>query len=267
MTPRRRIFRLASIVVSLILLGGCALHMPISEDLASGSQQMSVKRKNSMLANRVKFLSFGPYRVEEIHLHGTPTDRKGSFGHAKLKAETRYDFRISQGGTSPWACDCVNHAEREDYFPLLGRSKELGYHVSLECNLAPAGGGTTWAMTLAEDDSSGNILRGSLTDGTRLVEVTGTHALQGRKTLSEGHTGFQFHDISGTLGAVELLGKQRVLMQSNSNDEIRHLMAAASATLLLYEDLNQRMKEEMRNKSGYGIQMVSLDPPVQTHHD
>ncbi|HKP94853.1 MAG TPA: hypothetical protein VJ385_03750 [Fibrobacteria bacterium] len=244
----------------LALLGGCALHMPLSGDLASKAQEMRVQRKHAILTNRIKWVHFGPYNVEDIRIRGKATDRKGGFGHTKMNTETRYGYRVQAEAGIVWTCDCLNRAEREDYFPLLGRARELGYLVTLECGLTPSGGGVPWKMTLIEEDSSGNDLRGNLSDGVGLIEVSGTHAYQGRKVRSPQHTGFLFQDVTGPLGAVELLGKQKVLLQPQISPEKRSLLAAVSASLLLYEDLNERMKEEMRNKSGTGLQVVSADP-------
>jgi hypothetical protein len=254
-------FTLASCLSAV--LTGCALHMPIPDDLASKAEEMPVRRKNSMLTDRIKWVHFGPYSVESIHKHGSPTDREGRFGHAKLKSETRYDFRVESGEGTAWTGDCRNHAEREDYLPFLGRARELGYRISLACDLNPAGGGGPWTMVLAEEDTSGGDLRGHLSDGVRLIEVTGTHEYRGRRAKSPTHTGFRFLDGTETLGAVELLGKQKVLIHESAPENLRPLLAAVSASLLLYEDLNARMKQEMKNKSEYGIQVASAEGPAR----
>ncbi|MDB5051543.1 MAG: hypothetical protein JWO30_4614 [Fibrobacteres bacterium] len=243
------------------MLTACSMHMPIPDELASKAEEMPVKRKNSMLTDRVKWVHFGPYSVEDIHAKGKPTDRSGKFGHSKQASEARYYFSVVSGEKAPWTCDCRNHAEREDYFPLLGRAREVGYRVTLECSLIPPGGGAPWNMSLVEEDSSGGNLRGNLSDGERLIEVAGTHEYRGRKAKSLKHTGFQFLDGTGTLGAVELLGKQKVLIDENIPADVRPILATVSAALLLYQDLNQRMKEEMQNKSAYGIEVAAVEQP------
>jgi hypothetical protein len=259
MAPRLRLNNGIAAVIGCLFLAGCALRMPIPRDLAAKAEEMPVRRKHSLLTDRVHWVRFGPYRVEQIRKRRNPAEWDGRLGLATLNSEAFYDYVVEYPEGS-WKCACRNSAERRDYFPTLGPIREVGYRISLECGIMPGKGGAMWRLTLVEEDSSGGVLHGKLgKDGEEgTISVVGTHAYRDKKGRSPSHTGFQFEDdAGGAVGALELIGRQKVLMGENTQMELRPALAAVSAALLLYDDLNERIRDEVQNKLVYGIQVFS----------
>ena len=226
-----------SAFMGLFLLTGCALRMPLSRDLAVKAEEMPVRRKHPLLTDRVHWVRFGPYRVEQIRKRRNPAEWDGHLGLATLHSEAFYDYVVAFSGGS-WKCTC---------------------------GIMAAQGGTLWRLNLVEEDSSGGILRGELgKDGEeRKIRVVGTHAYRGKKGRSQSHTGFQFQDdAGGAVGALELIGKPKVFMGEIAQEELKPALAAVSAALLLYDDLNERIRDEVQNKLVYGIQVFSAARPV-----
>ncbi|MDB5105054.1 MAG: hypothetical protein JWP91_2743, partial [Fibrobacteres bacterium] len=115
--------------------------------------------------------------------------------------------------------------------------------------------------TLSGEDSSGGVLHGGLSGGTSNIAVTGTRGSWGGKGAGGTHTGFRFQGVDRDVGAVELAGRPRVLMLPGAQPGLRGALAGVSVALLLYEDLNERIREEVRNKLIYGIQVFSAVTP------
>ncbi len=256
--------QLCAMLLALLCLifGGCSMHMPISRDLAAQAEEMTVRRKKSLLTDRIHWLRFGPYRAAHIHNKQDPSEWDGRLGRARLQSEANYDFLLQKGDGGAMKCSCRNRAERVDFFPELGPVRELGYDIALDCGFVAADGGHVWKLTLTEADSSGGILRGTLGDGNRNIAVTGTRGYGDRKGKSGSHTGFRFRDEAAVeLGALEMIGKPRILMRPDAQSGLRDAMAGVSMALLLYEDLNTRIRDEMQAKLVHGIQVFSALTP------
>lgn len=236
-----------------LTLGGCGTTSPrIPEGLAE-AESFPVKKKKFILFSGER-LNFGSYQVDKVRRDTSQKiDRSGS-SRIAMEYHEDYSFRLNGTDRGAWLARCRSDANRSDRIPFIGPLKEQGYRVALGCDLAPSGKGPTWSLRLDENDSSGRILHGILTDGTRTIRVEGSRAM-GKTSKEDGHTLFEFSGEEGVLGAVVLLQGDRVLFHPSADSALRPALAAAATALILYRDSNERMKDivEARLQSDRGM--------------
>lgn len=232
---------LAFAALAALSLAACSPARPdLSQDLAD-AQTLPVKKKLFILFSGER-LAFGEYAVDAVKRDSTQKVQRPRHSRIAVDLRQSYSFRMSEGGAAGWAGDCRSEARRQDEIPFFGSLREKEYRVALRCDLAaPAGGegGQAWKLDLVEDGSNGRALKGHLTDGTETLAVTGSKPADGEA----GHSGFEFSNDSGVLGAVVLAGADRVLLRPAAAAPVKPALAAAAAALLLYLDSNERMKD------------------------
>lgn len=234
-------------------LGGCGTTSPqIPEDLSS-AESFPVKKKKFILFSGER-LNFGEYKVDKVRRDTSQKiDRSGS-SRIAMEYHEDYSFRMKKSDQGSWLARCRSDANRSDRIPFIGPLKEQGYHVALGCELDPSESGPAWTLKLVEDDSSGRVLHGTLTDGARSIQVEGSRAM-GKTSKEDSHTLFEFSGQEGVLGAVVLLQGDRVLFHPSTDHGLRPALAAAATALILYRDSNERMKDivEARLQSDRGM--------------
>lgn len=232
---------LSAIASISLWLAACSSGKPaLSSDLA-GAEALPVKKKLFILFSGER-LDFGGYTVHKVRRDSSQHIRRPKYSRIAVELHEKYTFRMSGNGAEGWKGSCSSDANRLDEIPFIGPLREQGYQVKLRCELALAGARSPWSMDLVEQDTSGGVLRGFLTNGTERLRVQGTRLL-GSRTLERSHTGFEFYDEDRVIGGVVLVKGDKVLFHPAADERTKPALAAAAAALLLYLDSNDRMKE------------------------
>lgn len=238
-----------------LALGGCGTTSPQIPEGLSSAENLPVKKKKFILFSGER-LNFGKYAVDKVRRDTSQKIDRSGLSRIAMEYHEAYSFRMKEADQGPWLARCRSDANRSDRIPFIGPLKEQGYHVALGCDLDPSETGPAWTLDLVEDDTSGRVLHGFLTDGTRSIRVEGSRAM-GKTSKMDSHTLFEFSGQEGVLGAVVLLQGDRVLFHPSTDPGLRPALAAAATALILYRDSNERMKDivEARLQSDRGMVM------------
>jgi len=242
--------------------------MVVPAELATGSLEMKVKRHYPIMwPNRSVhlLLEFGPYQVVDYERGWTRSSSTASgtnqLGVVSGNAAYRYHFRVVSTETPegpPWSCECSAAGAAS----TLGQSSEsseiripLSARGRLRCSLDRGDGSEPWRLDLQHGIAYEPIpayvyglipachATGSLASGERMVTLRGTDRLaQFPKIGAQRLTGFVLYQDERPVGAVDLF-KPTVLVGPTLPEELTSAFIAASAALLLFEDLTQMPDE------------------------
>ena len=242
--------------------------MVVPAELATGSLEMKVKRHYPIMwPNRTVslLLEFGPYQVVDYERGWTRSSSTASgtnqLGVVSGDASYGYHFRLVSTETPevpPWSCECSAAGAGR----TLGRSSEsseiripLSARGRLVCSLDRGDGSQPWQLDLAHGIAYERIpayiyglipachAMGTLVSGERMVTLRGTDRLaQFPKIGAQRLTGFVLYHDERPVGAVDLF-KPTVLVGPTLPEELTSAFIAASAALLLFEDLTQMPDE------------------------
>jgi hypothetical protein len=230
-----------SLAAGALCLAACSSGKPaISSELAA-AETLPVKKKLFILFSGER-LDFGDYTVHKVRRDSSQSIERPKYSRIAVELHEKYTFRMSGDGSGNWNGACESDANRLDEIPFIGPLREQGYKVQLRCELARAGAGQPWSLQLVEQDTSGGVLQGHLTNGTQSLRVQGTRLL-GDRTVERSHTGFEFYDQDRVVGGVVLARGDKVLFHPSADDRMKQALAAAAAALLLYLDSNDRMRD------------------------
>jgi hypothetical protein len=104
---------------------------------------------------------------------------------------------------------------------------------------------TPWLFLVMKDQNKlpGRDFSGTIRQEGKTIDIREVYRLEdGQKTLG-GPLGYEFVLDGEVLGAVETVNKGRVILQHDASEELRMIMAATSAALLLRNDLEEAMPE------------------------
>lgn len=229
---------LGAAAVLLAVLAACqAARTPLPEGLRAAPRMHVEGRQGWKIDQRLRF---GPY---EAH----PVDRSWTRGRdvrvltvGRSRRRQRYAFTLREQGREPWRVECEAF--------LRTRSVDLGVvqvepenASALDCRLRPLGGvGEEWWMVL--DEEGERPLRGTLQDGERVLDVVGTNRLE-RALPVRSTTGYRIAEEERDLAAVEVVNDGAVWLDPGLTPAERSPLAAATAALLLLEDLRETLPE------------------------
>lgn len=228
-------------------LSGCQVaHMALPQGLQSESSELPVDGRSLSIIS--KSFQFGPYQVTDIH-RGWTRGRGWSISSgvtelSSSKAKQKYEFSVYETDRAAWAAQCATVAgwsglETNGF--LGGRfGIELSSNLQLVCTLKQVGGEKLSRLVMAQsDDVMETALQGVVTDGATRIDVTGTHKLDTTPLKVGTPTGYIFHIGERPVGAVEVINKGTVWLDNAVTPETRSTLAAASAVLLLYQDIRR----------------------------
>jgi hypothetical protein len=228
-------------------LGGCQVaHMALPQDLPGDSSELTVEGRHLLIFR--DSIRFGPYRVTDIHRGWTKG--KGfsiSFGTTEYdssEAKQKYEFSVSESDRATWDVRCATTADwsqlETDGF-LGGRfGIEFSSNKQLVCALKPEGGGRLSKLVMAQSASANQTaLAGVMTDGAGRIDISATHRLDTTPLQVSMPTGYHFHVGGRPVGAVEVINKGTVWLDTSRTPATRSALAAASAVLLLYQDVKE----------------------------
>jgi hypothetical protein len=192
-------------------------------------------------------VTFGPYRAAGVRRGWTSTTTFGSvwgnLDYSVLRADQRYEFDLLAPGAAPTRCQCAVGVNQQWLDVGLGRGGELNLQMagqySLACALDPGDGSPPWRLTLGRGATS-PLLQGVLFGGQTAFQVRGTQRLAGTSMPLMEATGYEFQQDGQPLAAVEVINEGAVFMPPGPATPWSRAVAAASAALLLHQEIGRR---------------------------
>ena len=228
-------------------LSGCQVaHMALPQDLPSESSELTVEGRSLLIFR--DSIQFGPYQVTDIHRGWTRGEgfsiSSGTTEFSSSEAKQKYEFSVKEPDRTAWEVRCATGAdwselETQGFFGG-GFGIEFSSNQHLVCTLKQAGSEKLSKLVMAQSASANETaLRGAMMDGATRIEISGTHKLDTTPLQVSTPTGYVFHIEGRPVGAVEIINKGTVWLDNAMTPETRSALAATSAVLLLYQDLQK----------------------------
>lgn len=185
-------------------------------------------------------LTFGDYLVHHVDRSLTKGSDLQILFYAGSKRRQTFGFTLSENGEPAWSGAAATNLRRRAVD--LGLEIELRNKSGFSARLSPVGNPEAyWTLELSE--RSERPLSGSLWTGGRSIAVQGTDALA-RTPLPLGETSGYIFSVNGRpVAAVEVLNKDAVWFAADLEPALRGPIAAATAALLLFEELRPTLPE------------------------
>ena len=187
--------------------------------------------------------TFGPYTVGDIKRGWTKSTAWGFIAYESYQADQSYEYSLRLGqGKKSWHCNCASKVNQQVLESMVGAGKltwEMGAGQSLACSLRSPKG-ILWRLALAAGGTSNAPMRGVLQGPKLTMQVRGTDKLEGTKIPLSEPTGYVFSitgPVTGTAGAVQVINNGLLWLPDSPQ---QGAMAAASAALLLYQDISRK---------------------------
>ncbi len=224
-------YRVLYLIVLIVLLPACqAARIPLPDDLTAG-ERWTVKGRQGWKLRET--LRFGPYEAAGVRRSWTRGRDRGSDVVERRERRQYYSFALREDDVDTWLVKCETAHERGTIrTPVV--DVDLRNRSRLSCALTEAEGSETWLLTLAEDRE--RPLEGRLDGDASMFTVRGTSNLQ--KSLPGASTsGYYITSGDRAVAAVEVVNRGSVTLHPSLDSETKALLSAASAALLLLEEL------------------------------
>lgn len=223
--------RLHYLIVILVLLPACqAARMPLPDDLTTGEHWTVQGRHGWKLRETIRF---GPYEAASVRRSWTRARERGTDVVERRERRQYYSFALREGGADLWLVKCETALEQGTVrTPIV--DLDLRNRSRLSCALTEAGGSETWLLTLNEDRE--RPLAGSLENEASTFLVRGTSDLQ-KSLPSVSTSGYYVASGDRVVAAVEVVNRGSVTLLPSLEPSTKSLLSAASAALLLLEEL------------------------------
>jgi hypothetical protein len=228
-------------------LSGCLVaHMALPHDLQSETSELAVEGRPLLLFNNS--FRIGPYHVTDVHRgwtrgHGYSVSI-GATEFGSSEAEQKFEFSVNEPDRPTWAVQCATTAdwsqmETEGF--LGGRlGVEFSSNQQLVCTLEQEGARKPLKLALSWSASAGETaLQGIMMDGATRIDIAGTHKLDSTPLLVRTPTGYIFHIGGRPVGAVEVINSGTVWLNNSVTPGTRSALAATSAVLLMYQNVQE----------------------------
>jgi hypothetical protein len=231
--------RLGAFAVLVMLLPACQMaRMPLPETL-SAAERMPVSGRQGLAIRQ--HLRFGPYEAYQVNRSWTRGRDRGATTVATQSERTKsYRFTLREDGQDRWSVACrasVLMVTIETRVVDIRPTNESALH----CNIQSLENRTTaWELVLREQWE--RPLAGTLSLGADAYQVIGTHRVE-RAPPTGSTTGYQFREGGELIGAVEVINRGAVWLRGDQSPERRSVLSAASAALLLLEDLRETIRD------------------------
>lgn len=229
------------LILFAVATAGCTTaRMPVDETLASGEYLTVEGRQGWKIHERI---TFGSYATENVDRSWT----KGSgFAINEVEMNRRrqtFSFTLFGAGSPLYTVACeVRLRHGEVNTPIV--DVEFRNRSKVDCLLDAADTGepdrTDW--TLALEERGEKPLTGVLSSRGGAFDVSGTNKLKGGLPVSFT-TGYYIRRDGRDIGAVEVVNDGAVRIKADLSATDKHAVAAASAALLLLEDLRASIEE------------------------
>ncbi|WP_224996572.1 hypothetical protein [Cesiribacter sp. SM1] len=239
-------------VLALVFgLAACTTpQMLVDQQLTEQSTPMQVSGRQGLLINQK--ISFGHYESEKVKRGWTRSYELDVFLAKLQDARDKYSFTLFDNNRGAYTVDAVNHIRGAD-LPIgrfLGgntspalqelasftvQTKDL-FAASLYSNSRQE----TWHLMLMNRDDTRKNGRyaGLLTNEQQQnIEVLPVRKLQGAETWGTDIIGYEFRQEGKPLAAVEVINNGRVWIDPSLDANMQLVLASASASLLLQQEL------------------------------
>lgn len=240
-SPRqRRIYLIARCFLFLSLVAlftGCqAARMALPRDFPAAIAPMDLAGFRGF----GRTLRFGTYEAVNIS-RGWRTSsslRLDVFGWSKSVRKSSFELVNTSSGIRT-SVKCANNARWQDIKAhVLGGQLEWQFAGDVVYITVLERGAARWEMVM-EQDPSGFVLSGRLSNGNKVFDVTGVRKLEGTTWDYMEASGYLFTMAGTYAGAVETLNNGRIWLEPGLDEEVKDVLSASAISLLLYQDLRK----------------------------
>lgn len=224
-------YRALYLIVLFVLLPACQVaRIPVPDDLTDGERWAVEGRQGLKLRER---LHFGPYEAADVRRSWTRGRDRGSEVVERRERRQYYSFALREEGVDTWLVKCETEFERGTVrTPIM--DLDLRNRSRLSCALTDAVSSETWLLTLTEDREQ--PLEGRLEGDASTFTVLGTSNLE-NSLPGASTSGYYITAAGRPVAAVEVVNRGSVTLHPSLESETKALLSAASAALLLLEEL------------------------------
>jgi hypothetical protein len=226
------------LAAALLFSSACQMaRMALPPNLAAEAREMVCVGRQGFKFNEA--FDFAPFKVLDVHRTWTTIQGWDGFWFSSARASQRYEFTTQEPGGPYWDARCavgaaVTDVEIRNFLggdlkmaldggqTLLGLLRERGYKA--------------WTLALGQSVSE-RSLSGILEKGNVRIEIRAQHQLARTSLGSFEAAGFILTLEGEPVAAVETMNRGAVWIHPGVKPEIRSVLAAAAAALLLYQDL------------------------------
>jgi hypothetical protein len=231
-----------AVTAAFLLLSACSVaRMDVPPELAANAEGMRVKGLDGFKFKERLF--FGPFKVEDVHRSWTRTTSWGSEIFSQSASRQKYEFTIAEEGGATWHGQCAAYADAVvlEIEKFLGGTLELQWdgYVLFIGELRDLEGDKSWRLAMGQT-SEDYIFSGVLRNDEMQISIIGSHQLAGSGLSISSPSGYIFSLRGRKIAAVEVINKGFVWIHSSVTPELRGMLSAACAALLLYEDISDQ---------------------------
>jgi len=212
--------------------------MSLPANLAAEAREMACRGRQGFKFNEA--FTFEPFKVTDVHRSWTTIQGWGDAWFNTARARQRYEFTVAEPGAPAWEGRCAVGAEftNVEIRGFLGGDVEVEVfgEQSLLGLLKERGTERSWRLVLGQSTGQ-RSLRGVLANGNLRFRVQGHHRLTRIPLPVSEAAGYLLSLDGEAVAAVEVINKGAVWIHPSVKPELRGLLAAAAAALLLYQDL------------------------------
>lgn len=215
--------------------------MQLPADLAA-AERMPVRGRQGW--KRLERLEFGGYVVNDVERSLT----KGGdlaiaipgLGYEGSKRRQAFRFAVEGPGVRAWRGAAATNLRRRalDVGVDIELRNKSGFRALLSTDAAPD---EVWTLELTEKGE--RPLTGTLRQGDRIVNVTGTNRLAGTRFPLGETSGYVFESKGRPVAAVEVVNNGAVWFAPDLDPVLRAPVTAAMSSLLLFEELRKTLPE------------------------
>ncbi|AHM60776.1 hypothetical protein D770_12610 [Flammeovirgaceae bacterium 311] len=245
--PMKRTF----FVLALVLAACTTPQMLVDQQLTNQSTPMPVSGRQGLLINQK--IRFGHYESEKVQRSWTRSYSMDAFLAKLQDARDKYSFTLFDNDRGAYTIDAVNHIKGAELpvgrFLGSNTSDALRELASFTVQTKDLFAATMYSnsrqeewhlMLMNRDDIRRNGRYAGLlinNQQQQQIEVLPVRKLQGAKTWGTDIIGYEFRQEDKSLAAVELINKGRVWIDPTLDPNMQLVLASASATLLLQQEL------------------------------
>jgi hypothetical protein len=232
-----------------LLMAACASSMLLNENLQSGADIMTVKRKHVFLGREI--VSFGPYYTGKV----TRTTPIGEVLDAKMGVKNMKEdigFEMKEGALFQSVVVCTGklggedlsllkdkeQQEKEDESNVAGspnKQKDI-FKGTINCT----GKCGLWHFLVINSYSiEGDTALGYLSNGSMRINISEVNTLASGEVLKGYKLGYEYSLNDRVIGAIDLTENKRVILRNDLPDDLRFILAGLSAALILKSELKR----------------------------
>lgn len=234
-------------------LSGCQIaHMALPQDLQSESSELTVEGRSFLIFGNS--FDFAPYQVTDVNRGWTKGEgfsiSSGTNEFSSSGAKQKFEFSVNESGRAIWEVQCATGAdwsrlETEGFFGG-GFAVDFSSNKQLVCTLKHEDGEMPSMLVMAQSASANETaLQGVMTYGATEIDISATHKLDSTPLRVSTPTGYIFHIEGRPVGAVEVINRGTVWLNNSVTPGTRSALAATSAILLLYQDIQKNMQRKL----------------------